>query len=337
MQADNEINLLDALRVVWRRRAFIVLFTFACALGAAIITLFMTDLYRASAILTPVNGKEKIGGELSLIAQQIGGLSGITLPSSGSSSEIISLLNSNILKEKVIKDYDLLPVLFPEQWDREKKAWKTPDKSFFRLPAISGLLTGLFRPAESPANAQGPTVWDGIRRLGEMTKVSASAKDNTITLMIEFHDPELAAKLTERFLTALTMHMSGEAKRVAEVNRRYLVEQLGNSTDPIIRQKIYNLIAQQVEVFMMSEVKENFAFKVIDPPRAADRRVWPRRSSIVELAFAAAFLAASFGAFAIDYVQNRLRKDGGRCCVEASEGRESNELKYTGRDADEHT
>ncbi len=335
MQADTEINLLDALRVVWRRRAFIAVFTLACALGAAMITLFMTDLYRASAILTPVNAKEKIGGELSLIAQQIGGLSGITLPSSGSSSEIVSLLNSNILKEKVIKDYDLLPVLFPGQWDREKKAWKVPDKSFFRPSAISGFLTGSYRSAESPANAQGPTVWDGIRRLDEITKVNANAKDNTITLTVEFHDPVLAAKLAEHFLTALTLHMSGEAKRVAEVNRRYLVEQLGSSADPIIRQKIYNLIAQQVEVFMMSEVKENFAFKVIDPPRAADRRVWPRRSSIVELVFAASFLAASFGAFAIDYIENRLRKEGVRHCVDESEDRESTELKYTGRGANE--
>lgn len=334
MRGDNEINLIDALRVLWKRRVYIAAFAFSCAVGASIITLFMTDLYRASAVLTPVSGKEKIGGELSLIAQQIGGLSGITLPSSGSSSEIVSLLNSNILKEKVIKDYGLLPVLFSEQWDREKKAWKAPEKSF-RLPAMTGLLTGLFRRTELQADSAGPTVWDGIRRLDEITKVNANVKDNTIALTVEFRDPRVAAQLAEHILTALTLHMSGEAKRVAEVNRRYLAEQLGNSTDPIIRQKIYNLIAQQVEVFMMSEVKENFAFKVIDPPRAADRRVWPRRSSIVELVFAAAFLAASFGAFVLDHIERGLKKEGARCCAVKPEESEGNELKYTEGGADE--
>ncbi|MDO8426118.1 MAG: Wzz/FepE/Etk N-terminal domain-containing protein [Deltaproteobacteria bacterium] len=311
MSAENEINIIECFRVIWKRKALILIFTFACTFAAAVISLFMEDVYRATAVLTPVNGKDKIGGELSIIAQQIGGLSGITLPSSGSSSEIISLLNSNILREKVIKNHDLLPILFPGQWDKGTKAWKAPERAFLSRDAIIETAAALIKGRQRHDGGDGPTLWNGIRRLNEITRVNTNIKENTITLSIEFHDPELAAKIVEYYLNTLTLHMSNEAKRVAEVNRRYLIEQLGSSADPIIRQKIYNLIAQQVEVFMMSEVKENFAFKVIDPPRASDMRVRPRRARLAELAFIASLLLSSFGAFVIDYIERHVKKDAG--------------------------
>ena len=53
----------------------------------------------------------------------------------------------------------------------------------------------------------------------------------------------MAAKIVDFFLTTLTDYMSSEAKRVAVINRKYLEEQLGSTSDPFIRQKTYNLIA----------------------------------------------------------------------------------------------
>jgi uncharacterized protein involved in exopolysaccharide biosynthesis len=43
------------------------------------------------------------------------------------------------------------------------------------------------------------------------------------------------------------------------------------------------MIAQQIETGMMAEVKENFAFKVIDPPLAPDKKIKPQRVQIVLL------------------------------------------------------
>jgi len=68
----------------------------------------------------------------------------------------------------------------------------------------------------------------------------------------------MASKIVEYYLATLTNYMSSETKRVANTNRKYLEEQLVNTSDPFIKQKIYNLIAQQIETAMMAEVKENF-------------------------------------------------------------------------------
>lgn len=283
-QFDDEINLLDYFQVIWKRKFLIIALVFITVLTTSVKSLFMTNIYQSTAVITPISSKEGsgVGGGLSVLALQFGGLPGISLPGSSSVSEIVNLLNSNILREKLMVKYNLMPALFYEKWDGEKKDWKK--------------------------GGDAPTVWNGLRMLKGISKVNSNTKDNTITISVEFHDPEMAAKMVEYFLAALTDHMSSEAKRVAMTNRKYLEEQLEKTADPLIRQKIYNLIATQIETAMMSEVKENFAFKVIDPPRAPDKRIKPKRSQMVMISFMVSLFAGIFLAFFLEYIEKVKRK-----------------------------
>src|SRR5512145_378513 len=86
-------------------------------------------------------------------------------------------------------------------------------------------------------------------------------------------------------LIELTDHMSNEARRVADTNKQYLESQIDKTADPFIKTKIYTLIAQQIETAMMAEVKENFAFKILDPPRIPDKKIKPKRAQMVIIAF----------------------------------------------------
>jgi uncharacterized protein involved in exopolysaccharide biosynthesis len=101
----------------------------------------------------------------------------------------------------------------------------------------------------------------------------------------------------------VTDRMSSEAKRVAETNRRYLESIIDKTADPIIKTAIYNLIAQQIQSSMMAEAKENYAFKMIDPPKEPDLKVKPKRALMVILAFIVALFVGIFGAFVIEYVR----------------------------------
>lgn len=314
-QSMNDVNLLDCLLVIWRRKAIIIVWAAAITLATAFASLLMTDIYRVTAVITPVGREFAGGGELSALTQQLGGFAGPMLSGSGSASEITSLLNSNILREKVIERNNLLPVLFSERWDEEKKDWKPQSRA--ALTRLRGLIGGAVRGTGPRGEAEGgaapgddayggaPTAWDGIRVFDEIVRVTHNVKDSTITVTVEYNDPLWSARIAEFFLSTLTAHMSGEAKRVAETNRKYLEVQLWSTTDPIIRQKIYNLIAQQIEISMMSEVKENFAFKVIDPPKAPDKKAKPRRLRMVGLGFAVSLVSGLFLAFISEFASNR--------------------------------
>src|SRR4030066_910102 len=273
--SEDEINLLDYWRVIWKRKILIISVVFLITLLSAIISLYKTDIYQAKAIISPVS-EEKGGGGLSLLSQQFGGIAGIALPASTSSKEILNLLNSNMIREKMIEKYNLLPVLFSKNWDKEKKEWIK----------------------------KAPTMWNGIRALSSRIKVTNNIKTDTITVSAEFHNPEITVVLVDDLLSTLTEHMSNESKKSALIKRRYLEDQLRSTSDPLIRKKIYNLISQQVETAMMSEMNEYFSYKVIDPPRVPDRRIRPNRRKTVVLSFIVSSFIGVFLAFFFEYIKN---------------------------------
>ena len=154
-----------------------------------------------------------------------------------------------------------------------------------------------------------PDVWDGLRKLDDMVKINNNVKDKTITIVVEFDDPVLAANIAGYYLAELNDHMSSEAKRVALTNRKYLEQQLDQTADPFIKQKIYNLIAQQIETSMMAEVKENFAFKIIDPPKAPDRKLKPKRAQMMLISLLASLLIGIAIAFFLAYWEKMKDQD----------------------------
>ena len=304
---DDEINLLELWQVVWKRRKFIAYFAGIVVVLTAVVSLLMTNIYESNAVITPVETKGGAGGGMAAaLAAMGGGLGGmIALPESATSSEIVLLLNSNILREKIIKEYNLLPVLFSKQWDEEKKTWKKGGFSLNPLTWISKLIA-LIKPADKKAVKKEPGVpdmWDGLRALKDLVQIKSNVKEKSITISAQFDDPEIAASLAGYFVAALNDHMSQEARRVAAINKKYLEEQLPLNSDPLIKQKIYTMIAQQVETAMMAEVKENFSFKVIDPPMVPDKKIKPKRAQMVVLSFVVALFLAVFIVFALEYLE----------------------------------
>jgi hypothetical protein len=137
----------------------------------------------------------------------------------------VALLKSNILREKMVERYNLMPILFYEKWDPEKKTWKKSGFSLNPMTYVSKALNALRPPPPSLTKKDPdiPDMWDALRLLDKIIDVTFNMKDNTITITVIFptlnkrnnrrlppHDPDRA--------------MSSEAKRVAQTNRKYLEE-----------------------------------------------------------------------------------------------------------------
>lgn len=318
---DDEIDLLDYWRVIWKRRKLIGGIVIVTVLATVVISLFMADIYQAKAVIMPVTARDSGGSSagLAALAQQFGGLPGITMPGSTSASEIVSLLKSNILREKIIQRYNLMPVLFYKQWDPQQHTWKKGGETGFNwnpfhyIPLMDKALAPTLHQGAQKKDSDVPDTWDALRLLTEIVRINQDAKQNTISISVDFYDPDMAAKIVEYFLGTLTNYMSSEAKRVAATNRKYMEEQLGSTTDPFIKQKTYNMIAQQIEAGMMAEVKENFAFKVIDPPLAPDKKIKPKRFQMAILALFSALFVGIFAAFVREYIEKNKASKQRHC------------------------
>lgn len=262
---NDEINLLDYFNVIKKHKKLILIIIIISVLATGIYSFLAPKIYAAKALITPAVQPRDQGG-ISVIAAQFG----IASPASSNASEIVNILKSNILREKIIKKYDLLPV-------------------FFKKEALEG-------------KTEEEKIWTGIRYLQGTLGITFNQKDNVVEVSMQFTDPKKAADIVNYTLTELTEHMSNEAKRIADTNKKYLESLIDNTSDPLIRTKIYSLIAQQIEMSMMAEVKENFAFKIIDPPKAPDMKIKPKRRANVMLSFVVSLFAGIFIAFFKEYV-----------------------------------
>ena len=306
---EDDIDLLELAKKIWKGKKLIIWMVVIFTIATAVMSLFMTNIYTAHALLKQVDSNSGSG-----IATQLGGLAslaGLPTPGETSSIEIVNLLKSNILKKNIIEKYNLLPVLFPDDWDVKKKTWKKENSGFSLNPLA---LISKIRPAQPNAPKKEPGVpdtWDGIRALDEIVDIHHDLKEDLITISVEFSDPDMAAKIVNYFIITLNDYMSSEANRVAKINKEYLEKQLPETNDNLIREKIYNLIASKIETIVMSEVKENFAFKVLDPPMAPDKKSKPKRVQMVIVAFIMSLFLAVFVVLSRDYIKKIKAKSAG--------------------------
>jgi uncharacterized protein involved in exopolysaccharide biosynthesis len=95
-------------------------------------------------------------------------------------------------------------------------------------------------------------------------------------------------------------HLQAEAVREAEDSIAYLMEQVGRTSDVELRQTLFKLVESQTKQAMLARVRDDFAFKVIDPPVPPDRRARPRRALMVAVTLVGSTLAAVFLALVLE-------------------------------------
>jgi uncharacterized protein involved in exopolysaccharide biosynthesis len=267
---DEGMDIAEFFRIILNNKKLFLWIVAISVIATIVVSLFMTKIYRAKTIIIPAGVIGKDQGASAFIAVQFG----IAPPVTPASSEILNLLKSNVLREKVVKEYNLLPLFFPK-----------------------GELAG---------KSENEQTWMGIRYLDDITDVNFIQKDNIIEMTVDYKDPEIATDLANKLLTELNDHMSGEAKRVSSMNQKYLEAQIATTADPIIKEKLYNLISKEIMTQTMAEAKENFSFKIIDPPRVPDRKVKPKRALMAVIAL---FVSSIFAVIII-FVKEALERRG---------------------------
>ncbi len=195
---EDEIDLYEIWLILKRRKKTVFLITFLFALISVIYCFLAPPVYKTEATIYPLGGN-KTGGLSSLLSSlpislPIGGQSGLTVE---------AVLESRTLRERVIKDLNLLPELFPDKWDNVHKKWK-------------------LEKDEEP-----PTILDGVKKLDKLMSVSTDKNTGIIKLSVEFEKkPEMAYKIAEASLKEAESILNEKSFSLAKRYRIYIGKQL---------------------------------------------------------------------------------------------------------------
>lgn len=196
-----EINLTHYLFLLNKARKPLLLFVFGVTFIVAIITLFLPKSYRADATLLPIsNGKGPMSESMAaLVASQItGGMSQNMGGNSSSSagSQLMIILRSRTLAQRVISQSDLIKDLFPG------------------------------------ADKNNPPLEEGVDALQGMVDFSEDKKSGLITVFVTAPNAALAANIANDYLKDLTSYISENTLTASKNKRVFIEKQLErNKTD----------------------------------------------------------------------------------------------------------
>ena len=246
------------------------------ALGVVLISTARPQ-YRTELVFTVVSdGGGGTSAGLARLAGSMGGLgalAGMTLGAiGGSSDQSLALLRSRVFAEAFIQKYDLMPVLFPSQWDEESGQWKPS------------------------ATSSPPTMAAAIDRFQKLREITEDRRTGIVRLSLLWPDAERGAQLANAFVTDADGELRSKAIADAQRNIAYLQEEIAKSVSLETRQMLYGLLAEQYKVVSVGRTRQYFAFRVIDPAMTPDleRPAKPRRALILAVSTLAGFLAGAF-------------------------------------------
>ena len=275
---DDEIDLLELWEVIREKWLWIFAITLTCSVASVIVALLMTPIYRAEVVMIPA-GDNQSQGRVASLAAQFGGLAdlaGVSLSGGGSKDEALTTLQSRTLITTFIKERQLLPVLFADEWDAAAGKWLTK------------------QPEEIP------TLNDANELMNEsILQVSEDKKTGVITVAIEWSDRQLAAQWANEIVLRTNQSMRERAIKDAEASIEYLNKELRKTSVIEIQQAIYRLIEANYKTASIANTREEYVFRVIDPatPPDADNKVRPKRTLIVLLATLAGGFVSIIGVF----------------------------------------
>ncbi len=281
----DEINLLDMFFVLVKYKVMIITIVIITGAAAVIISLLMPNIYRSEATIglrpsdkeSAISLPRALGGLGAMVAADFGLGSG-----SSDLEKLETLLKSRALSSRVINKYDLMPLIFPDEWDKDKKTW-----------IIKG------------SKDKPPTLQDGLKVVQkELLKVNKDNKNKTIVFGFHYPEPSTAKKIADYYLTELSDTLREEVLKDSTENQRFFNEQLKKTSDALLKEKIYNFLVREIEKETFALAQKYYGFMVLDPPIAPDldKEVKPKRALICIISVLAAFLVVVLLSFILESI-----------------------------------
>ena len=178
-----------------------------------------------------------------------------------------------------------MPILFEDEWDSENKKWKDEENA----PTIQD-------------------TWNLI--LDNLLKVNIKQDSGIIALGFENNNPEFSKTVVEYYITELSNTLREEVLSDAIEKKKFFNQQLDTITDTLLREKIYVLLAKEIERETFAKAQQYYGFLLIDPPVIpdVDKKVRPLRSTICILTVFVAFFISIFLAFIFEFT-NRIKTE----------------------------
>lgn len=279
--SEGQVAILEVVRVarlLLRRSILIVVVTVAVGGFVGIRDKFFSvKWYRAQALITPVSPDATLASSVGEgTSTGVGGMSGLAeMFSLGGQSDnvtiserYIAIMTSYAFTIDLINRYHL---------DRKIVTTNTGHVPHLSPWKMHEAITGRFE-----------TDYD--------------YRSGNLTLYFMDPDPAEAKAILEDYLASLRDKVRSEEVQAASSAVASLQDEIRDTSDALLQNQLYELVARQIQREKIAQVQADFAFKVIEPPVVPDNYYAPRARRNATIAAMITFVLLCAGTLAWDFI-----------------------------------
>jgi uncharacterized protein involved in exopolysaccharide biosynthesis len=279
------VDLAKVWGLLWGSRWLLAVAIVVGAAVAGVATAFLPKYYESTTTLLPVESMDGTGlGGMGNIGN-LASLAGVNLGGSTDTSvEALELLQSRRFTLDIIRERNLMPELFPGQWDSTTGSW-----------AVTG--------------DEIPTDEDAFRRFDRKVRlISQDKKTGVITLMVRWRDPEVAAELANELVFKLNTTMQARAVAESDAAIRQLQNQIQLTDVVPLRGALAEVLESEIKKKTLALVRDEYAMRVIDPAVATAE--WEQVSPSLPLFLFGGALIGAFVGTVFVLIRGAKRESG---------------------------
>ncbi|EGQ7912047.1 TPA: Wzz/FepE/Etk N-terminal domain-containing protein [Vibrio parahaemolyticus] len=278
---DDEIDLRDFFKALWKGKWVIIATTFIFAICSVVYALSLPNIYKADALLAPTESSN--GGGLSKMAGQLGGLAalaGVNL-GGGETSQTdlaVQVMKSRQFVEEFINKHELLvPLMASKSWDLTSNQLILDEK-------IYNPITDEWQRDANGLRGSKPTAQEAFEVFSkDILGIKQDKESGLYILSIKHLSPYIAKQWVSWLIEDINKVMRERTIAETSQNLAYLNTQLQKTAVADMQSTFYKLIEEQTKSLMLAEVQEEFVFKVIDPAVVPELKDGPQRMLICML------------------------------------------------------
>lgn len=285
-----EISLYSLFSLLLKK--WYVLLGFSMVFGIAAITwaIYQPDHYKSTVLMMPAESSQGSLGGLGGLSG-MASLAGISLPDSSKSQAkmAIALVKSYRFLSEFIEENDLLvPVMAATDWDRNTGKLILNEKMYDENTQT------WIRPVKGPYAAK-PSLQEAHKQFLKFLNVEQDPGNKFYKLSVEFYSPELSAKWANALVQKLNTSLKKIDQKEATESIKYLENLIAQTRISELKTVFSTLMEEQVKSKMLTELKEEYAMKVIDPAIVPELKSKPKRLLIgIVVAFLGGIIGVIF-------------------------------------------
>ena len=263
MNKPNENSLFLFLDLIKEYRNVFLVSIIVPSLAGLLYALIATSLFRANVII--ISNQEE-GESLTSLSRQYSSLAALAGVNIGGGTGVVdktdrslAILTSRSFIEEFVQGQDIRKHLFSYLWDSKQNRWKEGE----------------------PTAAQTYKLV-----MTNVVDIDIDRRTNLISVSITWEDPVLAAQWANQIIKDINKKIREQEIKELQQSIDYVQAQLGNSdSSGSLNSVMFNLIEELTKKIMIANVREEYAFKIIDPAVVPELKYKPSKRNIVIISF----------------------------------------------------